>query len=222
MPTGRIPDPRGARRPATWRAPAAVAALALLAIAASYWWPTRGVRPPPPERGSGTVVFLGDSITSGHGLPLETTFPLRLGATLGVPVRNAGISGDLTAGGVRRLETDVLVHRPQLVVVELGVNDVFRRLPREETLRNLQAIVHRVRESGAGVVLVHISLSALGGEDYRTGFRRIAEDEGAWLVEDFLDGVVPNLTTDGLHPNEEGHARLAAKLEPLLRDILAR
>jgi acyl-CoA thioesterase I len=205
------------------RRPVALAAvLALAALTAYAIRPAGRHAPPTLDPARDTVVFLGDSITSGHGLPLDVTFPLRLGASLGVPVRNAGISGDLTAGGLRRLDTDVLAHRPKLVVVELGVNDAFRRTPPQETLANLRAIVRRVREDGGGVLLLHISLSALGGDVYRDGVRAIAETEGAWLLEDFLAGVVPALTTDGLHPTEEGHARLAARLEPLLRQILAR
>ena len=137
-------------------------------------------------------------------------------------VRNAGISGDLTAGGLARLDRDVLTYRPKLVVVELGVNDAFGRLPRAQTLGNLRAIVRRIRKDGAGVLLVHIDPRPIGPDDYRQGYRDLARTEGTWFVEDFLAGVAPGLTTDGLHPNEEGHARLAARLEPLLREILAR
>jgi acyl-CoA thioesterase-1 len=194
--------------------------LALLALA--YWMTAGKPTPPPLDPGRRTVAFLGDSITSGHGLPLSVTFPQRLGAALDVPVVNAGISGDRTAGGLARLEPDVLVHRPGLVVVELGVNDAFGRLPTAETLGNLRRIVRRIREDGAGVVLIHISPGPLAPDAYRQGYRDIAQEEGARLVEDFLSGVAPSYTTDGLHPNEEGHARLAAKLEPILRELLAR
>lgn len=202
---------------AAWLGLVAVA-LVVLAVA---WWRGGATRPPPPLDGTrDIVVFLGDSITSGHGLPLEVTFVSRLGAALGVPVRNAGVSGDQSAGGLARLERDVLGHRPKLVVVELGANDVFRRVPRTETLGNLRAIVRRLRDGGTGVLLVHIGIGPLAGGDYLEGFRAIAREEGAWLVEDFLGGVVPGYSADGLHPNEEGHARLATKLEPVLREIL--
>jgi lysophospholipase L1-like esterase len=198
-------------------------AVGLTAVALAYW-ALGGTtsRPPPLDPTRDTIVFLGDSITSGHGLPLEVTFPHRLGAALGVAVKNAGISGDQTAGGLARLQQDVLDHRPKLVVVQLGSNDAFRRVPKDRTLGNLRAIVRRAREDGAGVVLVHVGLGALAREDYLDGLRAIAREEGTWLVEDFLAGVVPGYSTDGVHPNEEGHARLAARLEPLLREILAR
>ena len=210
------------RLPIGSRRLAPLAVLALLGVAAYALWP--GGRGPrlPDDPGRRTVVFLGDSITSGHGLPLEVAFPHRLGAALGVPVRNAGISGDRTEGGVARLQDDVLAHRPRLVVVELGVNDIFGRVPRERTVENLRTIARRVRTAGAGVLLVHVRLPGVLGDGYRQDLREIARSEGAWLLEDFLEDVVPGLTTDGLHPNAEGHARLATRLEPVLRDVLAR
>jgi acyl-CoA thioesterase-1 len=193
-----------------------------IGLAAYLWGSLEPTLPPPLDPSRQSVVFLGDSITSGHGLPLESTFPLRLGAALGIEVRNAGISGDTTAGGLRRLDRDVLVHRPKLVVVELGANDVFRRVPRERIFANIRAIVRRLRDDQIGVVLIHLRLGPFGGDVLASGFRNIARDEGARLVENFLDGVAPNLTTDGLHPTSTGHARLAERLEPTLRELLAR
>jgi acyl-CoA thioesterase-1 len=219
-----VPPPRrppAPRRPPPIRPAPLLVLLAIVGLGAAYWWSGRAPTPPSLDPTRETIVFLGDSITSGHGLPLDAVFPHRVGAALGLRVRNAGISGDVTADGLRRLESDVLAHRPKLVVVELGANDVFQRLPRGQTLENVRAIVRRVREDGAGVLLVHIQMDAFGG-DALDGYRAVAREEGAWLVEDFLRGVVPDLTTDGLHPTAEGHARLAARLEPILREILAR
>jgi acyl-CoA thioesterase-1 len=224
VPTPRRTDPSrrragpGARR----RLGLAAAAAAAAGLAAYALGGGPSATPPRLDPARELVVFLGDSITSGHGLPLEVTFPHRLGALLGVPVHNAGRSGDTTAGALRRLEAEVLARRPRLVVVELGANDAFRRVPHAETLANLRAIVRRARASGSGVLLLHVSLGPLGGDPYRDGLRTLAREEGAWLLEDFLDGVVPSLTTDGLHPTAEGHARLAARLLPLLRDLLGR
>jgi acyl-CoA thioesterase-1 len=196
----------------------------LLTGAVWVLWP-RAVHQPP---GSGapslgpTVVFLGDSITSGHRLSVDVAFPHRLGQALGIPVVNAGISGDTTEGGLSRLERDVLAHHPRLVVVELGVNDVFGRWPRERTVANLRTITQRIRAQGAGVILVHITLPGVPGDGHRRDLREIARAEGAILVEDFLDGVVPSRTYDGLHPDEQGHAILAERLLPVLREALSR
>jgi acyl-CoA thioesterase-1 len=191
-------------------------------VAVALLWPGPGPAPPPVSPADGPVVFLGDSITSGHRLPREAAFPHRVGAALGVPVVNAGVSGDTTDQGLERLERDVLAHRPRLVVVELGVNDAFHRVPGDRTVANLRAITRRVRAQGAAVVLVHIRLPSMMGDGHRGALREIAHAEGAILVEDFLDGVVPGLSYDGLHPDEQGQARLADRLLPVVRGALAR
>lgn len=203
-------------------------ALFLMAVAVLLglgWaaWPRAGSRPSgsesPPPAGK-TVVFLGDSITSGHQLSADVAFPHRLGQALGIPVVNAGISGDTTEGGLARLERDVLALRPRLVVVELGVNDVFGGQPRERTIGNLRTITQRIRGQGAAVILVHISPPSVPGDGYREALREIARTEGATLVEDFLGGVVPGHSYDGLHPDAEGQAILAERLRPVLQRAL--
>jgi acyl-CoA thioesterase I len=200
--------------------------LAIVLLIGAGWalWP-RAVRRSPragkPPVGQ-TIVFLGDSITSGHQLSPDVAFPHRLGQTLGIPVVNAGISGDTTEGGLSRLDRDVLVHRPRLVVLELGVNDMFGRWPRERTVANLRTITQRIRAQGAGVILVHISLPGVPGDGHRPQLREIARAEDATLVEDFLDGVVPGHTYDGLHPDEQGQTILAERLLPVLRQALGR
>ena len=196
--------------------------VALLIAAGWALWPRAARRSPKAGAASPgrTVVFLGDSITSGHRLSADVAFPHRLGQALGVPVVNAGISGDTTEGGLLRLDRDVLVHRPRVVVVELGVNDVFGHWPRERTVANLRTITRRIRAQGASVILLHISLPGVAGDGHRPHLREIAWTEGATLVEDFLDGVVPGHTYDGLHPDDQGQAILAERLLPVLRTAL--
>jgi acyl-CoA thioesterase I len=198
--------------------------LVILLLAGAGWalWPWATLRAPGAPPAGATIVFLGDSITSGHRLSADLAFPHRLGQALGVPTINAGISGDTTGGGLARLDRDVLAHRPHLVVVELGVNDAFGRWPRERTVGNLRTITQRIRAQGAAVILLHTAIPGVPGDGHRRDLREIAKTEGATLVEDFLDGVVPTYTYDGLHPNEQGQAMLAERLLPVLRQALGR
>ena len=194
-----------------------------LAIGAGWaLWPATAPRSSSTSaaRSDGPVVFLGDSITSGHRLSADVAFPHRLGEALGVAVVNAGISGDTTEGGLSRLDRDVLAHHPRVVVVELGVNDAFGRWPRERSVANLRTITQRIRATGARVILVHITVPTIPGDGHRRRLREIAQEEGATLVEDFLDGVVPEHSYDGLHPDEKGQAMLAERLLPVLRQAL--
>jgi acyl-CoA thioesterase I len=180
----------------------------------------RGLSADPARQG---VVFLGDSITAGDGVAPEVTFPSRLGAALGVPVWNAGISGDTTAGALQRLDADVLGHRPRVVVVELGVNDeVDHHRPAAETLATLRRITRRLGKKGAAVVLVYTPFADFDHPVYRQGFRDLARRERVRVVENFYDGIVPRLTVDGIHPTADGHALLARRLEPVLRELLGR
>jgi len=207
----------------TWRRASLLLLAAALAVGVGWaLWPRS--TPPPSQTsappGSPVVVFLGDSITSGHRLPAAVAFPHLLGQALGIPVVNAGISGDTTEGGLSRLERDVLAHHPRVVVVELGINDVFGRWPRERTVANLRTITQRSRAIGARVILVHITVPTMPGDGQRKHLREIAREEGATLVEDFFDGVVPQHSYDGLHPDEKGQAMLAERLLPALRQAL--
>jgi lysophospholipase L1-like esterase len=107
-------------------------------------------------------------------------------------------------------------------VVELGVNDAFGQQPRDTTVANLRAITQRVRAQGAAVVLLHTAIPGVAGDGNRRELREIARTESATLVEDFLRGVVPEHTYDGLHPHAEGQAMLAERLLPVLREALGR
>jgi len=178
------------------------------------------------------VVFLGDSLTAGFGVAQDDAFPARLGAKLaaaGRPVRvvNAGVSGDTTAGGLRRLDW-ILTQKPQVVVVELGANDGLRGLSLRETEANLRDLVARSLARGAKVLLVGMRLPPSLGPDYTTKFAalfpRVARESGVPLVPFLLEGVggLPELNLpDGIHPTPEGHARVAATVEPYLRAVLA-
>lgn len=177
------------------------------------------------------VVFLGDSLTAGYGLTEEEAFPARLAAALreaGHPVRvvNAGVSGDTSAGGLRRLPW-LLTQHPDVLVVALGANDGLRGLPVSLTEENLRGIVTQAKGAGARVLLLGLRLPPNLGADYLRAFEavypRVARETGVPLVPFFLEGVggVAALNQeDGIHPTAEGQRRIAATLLPYLEPLV--
>lgn len=198
--------------------------------------PAAAVSPPAPAAAATAagprVVFLGDSLTAGFGLDEAQAFPAVVGEALAAEglaatVVNAGVSGDTSAGGLARLDW-VLRQRPDVLVVELGPNDGLRGLPLAMTEDNLRRIIRRGREAGARVLLVGMQIPPNYGPEYAGGFRqlfpRLAEEEGVPLVPFLLAGVggEPELNLpDGIHPNAEGHRRVAANVLPHLRPLVA-
>jgi acyl-CoA thioesterase-1 len=193
----------------------------------------------PPSQATSTtdrprIVILGDSLTAGLGLEnVADSFPGQIqkrldAAGLRYEVVNMGVSGDTSAGGLRRfdwaVEGDVKV-----LVVALGGNDGLRGLPPEELERNLTAIVERGQARGMRVLLCGMEAPPNFGQSYTRAFHdvypRVAEKTGAVLLPFLLEGVagVPSLNQgDGIHPSREGALRVAdlvwTRLEPMLRD----
>ncbi|MFN7943258.1 MAG: arylesterase [Thermoanaerobaculia bacterium] len=204
-----------------------------LAPAATAPARTAGTTAPPEERDGPTVVFLGDSLTAGFGVDEDQAYPARVAATLaerGIAARvvNAGVSGDTSAGGLARIDW-LLRQKPDLLVVELGANDALRGQPLAGIESNLRAIVVKATAAGATVLLVGMQIPTNYGPEYTAGFRdlypRLAKETNVALLPFLLEGVAarPELNQgDGIHPNPEGHQRVAATvlaaLEPLLRD----
>lgn len=185
----------------------------------------------PPMAG---VVILGDSLTAGLGVTVEESFPSRLQDLFmaegyhEVEVINAGVSGDTTAGGLRRVDS-VLTPEVRVAVIALGGNDALRGLSVTETRQNLKAIIDRFLGAGASVLLAGMEGPTNLGEDYRTNFRNVFQELAAEyrgrirFVPFLLDGVagMPALNQpDGIHPNAEGAQKVAELLYPSIRDLV--
>lgn len=183
------------------------------------------------------VVFLGTSLTAGLGLDRdEDTYVARvseLADSAGTPIRavNAGVSGETSAGGLRRLDW-VLREPLDVLVVELGANDGLRGLDPFQLIDNLRQIVRRTRTRypGATVVIAGMEAPPNLGPVYTNAFRAVfsslAEEEDAELIPFLLDGIagVPELNqADGIHPTAEGHRLMASNawevLGPLIADL---
>jgi acyl-CoA thioesterase-1 len=177
------------------------------------------------------LVILGDSLTAGLGVAREEAYPALLEARLrrdGLAYRvvNAGVSGDTSAGGLRRVDW-VLRARPDLVVVALGANDGLRAQPVQALRDNLTAIVTRLRAAGARVLLAGMRLPPNYGADYTAAFAgafpAVARATSVPLLPFLLEGVAgdPALNqADGIHPNASGHRVMAETLWRALRPHL--
>jgi len=177
------------------------------------------------------VVFLGDSITAGLGVDADQAFPAvvtELLATEGLAIDtvNAGVSGDTTAGGLRRLDW-LLRQKPDVVVVGLGGNDGLRGQDVKSSEANLRAIVQKCRDAGSDVLLLGMMIPPNYGPEYTKGFReiypRLARELNVPLVPFLLEGVGGEAKLnqgDGIHPTAEGHERIAANVLPHVRELL--
>ena len=185
-----------------------------------------------------TLLILGDSLAAGYGLDPSDAFPALLqqradDAKLPFTVVNVGVSGDTTAGGLRRM--DWLLRRPvDILLLELGGNDGLRGLAPEATRTNLLQIIRKTRERNpsATVVVAGMQMPPNMGEAYGTAFRQVfpqvAREEHATLIPFLLEGVggVAELNQpDQIHPTAAGHALIASNLwivlEPVLKKVLA-
>jgi acyl-CoA thioesterase-1 len=178
------------------------------------------------------VTLLGDSITAGYGLPSRYALPVQLQAELArlgkrVQIRNAGVSGDTTADGLRRVDFSV---KPgtAVCVVALGGNDLLEGLDPKRMRANLEKIVRRLQARGIVVVLAGMRAPvALGGDyavEFNTAFDAVARMKGVISYPNLLAGVAGNRTLnqrDGIHPNAAGVKVIAHRLAPVVAKALA-
>jgi acyl-CoA thioesterase-1 len=175
--------------------------------------------------GRKTIVFIGTSLTAGLGIDLSQAYPAIVGKMLdsaGRPARiiNAGVSGETSAGALRRIDW-VLRTRADVIVLETGANDGLRGLDLASLRANIEAILDRIRvvQPQAHLMLAQMEAPPNLGARYTTGFHdlfpAIAKEKGVDLLPFLLDGVAgdPSLNQDdGIHPNERGARIVAANV----------
>ena len=191
---------------------------------------------PVPESDTLVVLFFGDSLTAGYGLPdPDLAYPALVGEKIraaGVPARvvNAGVSGETSAGGRGRIAWALRQTTPDVFVLALGANDGLRGTDPAATRENLGAILETVRQSAPDARLVVAGMEALPnyGADYTARFRAVfpdvAEEYDAAFVPFLLDGVagVPRLNQpDGVHPTAEGQRIMAETVAEVVVPLAA-
>ncbi len=180
------------------------------------------------------IVAFGDSLFAGYGLDQKEGFAPELQATLkaagkDVRVHNAGVSGDTTAAGLRRLDfvLDSLSRKPDLVILGLGGNDLLRGLKPVDTRANMEAMVRKLDERGIPVMLTGMlappNLGTEFSDEFNIIYPALAKKYDIALYPFFMDGVVgqPDLfLPDGIHPNAEGIDIIVGKIAPQVVEVL--
>jgi len=177
------------------------------------------------------LVGFGDSLMAGYQLPPGDGFPEKLQAALkakgeDVTVTNAGVSGDTSTGGLARIDWSV-PDGTNGVILELGANDALRGIPPEETEKNLDAMIARLKERGIPVLLAGMMAPPNMGADYAARFNpiyeKLAQKHQVPLYAFFLDGVVMDASLkleDGMHPNSKGVDVMVQKMEPAVTNFI--
>jgi acyl-CoA thioesterase-1 len=169
------------------------------------------------------IICFGDSLTEGLGASQGEDYPSVLSRLIAAPVVNAGHRGDTTATALERLASDVLNKNPRLVIVLLGGNDFLRQVPIGDTRKNLEAIVQRIQERGAMVVITGMKLG-LFTDEYGAMMENIADKFGALLVPQVTKGILTDskLKSDPIHPNGAGYRLIAERIAEKVRPLLER
>ena len=166
-----------------------------------------------------TIICFGDSLTYGTGAGPGMNYPSQLSKMISKPVINAGVPGDTTAGALQRLEQDVLLKSPELVLITLGGNDLKNGVSKKAAFKNLKAIVESIQSIGGRVIIGGLKFP-LRDRGYGRGYSELAEQTGAGLIPDIFEGIMGNqkLMSDPIHPNDDGYKIMAQKfLEAMMR-----
>lgn len=179
-----------------------------------------------------TILVIGDSISAGYGIQRNQGWVALLEsrvAALQPPhkVVNASISGDTTGGALARLPRTLEIHKPDVVIIELGGNDALRGYPVERIENNLDAMAGLAKDTGASVMVLGMEIPPNYGARYTQAFHAIYADvakrTGAVLVPFLLDGVATDdalMQADGIHPTAAAQQRLLDNVWPTLKSLL--
>ena len=185
---------------------------------------------PPPK--TGTLLVFGDSLSAAYGMDQDQGWVHLLIERLATheldyQVINASVSGETTGGGVVRLPKTLLIHQPDLVVLELGGNDGLRGYPIDKIQDNLTRMIDTIRQSGANVLLVGMVLPPNYGRRYTRAFQELfshaADQFNVPFLPFLLEGVATRealLQRDGIHPTPEAQLLLLDDLWPQIEEIL--
>lgn len=172
-----------------------------------------------PLPANAVILAFGDSLTAGNGASENESYPAQLSGLLGRPVINAGVSGEESREGRERLAALLDEHRPQLLLLCHGGNDLLRKRPLAQLEDNLRAMITMARDRGIDVVLLGVPAPGIFLSSQEV-YGKVAESTATLLVEDAIADVLqyPNLKSDTVHPNAQGYALIAQEIHAALRE----
>jgi acyl-CoA thioesterase-1 len=191
---------------------------------------------PNANAGKKRIVILGDSITAGYGLDPQQAYPALLqkeidAAALPYTVVNAGVSGDTTAGGLRRVDWALGKAGAEILVIALGGNDGLRGISPAQTAENLAGIIDKARAKNPEMKVLVAGMEMPGNmgaefiSQFKAVFPKVAADKRAVLIPFLLDGVGGDEKLnqpDRIHPTEEGQRKVAENVWKLLEGLLSK
>ena len=178
-----------------------------------------GKSPPLPRVAAADVILaFGDSLTFGTGAAETESYPAVLGGLIGRNVVRAGVPGEVTAQGLQRLPSILDTHKPKLVLLCLGGNDMLRRTDDKTIAANLREMVQLIRRQGAAVVLLGVPKPALFGGAAKF-YGELANELGVAYDSEIINNVLrdPGLKSDPIHPNAQGYRKIAEQLAEFLK-----
>ncbi len=194
---------------------------------------SQGPGPSGRKETTGVILFFGNSLTAGYQLEPSQAFPALIQKKIDAlawnfRVVNAGLSGDTTSDGLRRIDW-VLRNKVDVLFLELGANDALRGIPLDLTARNLQAIIDKVQEKypEVRIAIAGMQVPPILGKEYTERFSSIfpelAKSNEANLIPFLLEGVAGKMDlnlADGIHPTPEGHQILAENVWKVMKPVL--
>lgn len=178
-----------------------------------------GVPPLPALGAKDVIVAFGDSLTYGTGATEHESYPAVLAQLIGRPVVRAGVPGEVTAQGLRRLPSVIDEYRPRLVIVCLGGNDMLRKIRDGEIKQNLHAMLAMLRQRGIATVLVGVPKPAIVTSApgfYADLAREFSVPYEGKIVTSVL--YTADMKADPIHPNAKGYRKMAEAVAELLRE----
>jgi acyl-CoA thioesterase-1 len=172
-----------------------------------------------PSKGKDIIAF-GDSLVVGVGSTPSNDFITQLSKKIGQPIINLGRSGDTTADGLVRV-SELDKYNPKIVIILLGGNDYLKKIPTEETHKNLTSIIERVQTRGAIVLLLGVQ-GGVFRDNFKAEFKKLRDTYHTAFVPNILDSLIgnPKYMYDYVHPNDIGYGLIVDRVYPVLKKII--